>query len=68
MGQEVRSNLAEWFWFGVSLEVVVKIPAGATSSEGLTRARVPVSKMDHMGMAAGRMPQFLSLCGSSRTV
>jgi len=31
-----RSNLVGWFWFRVSLGVVGKISAGATSSEALT--------------------------------
>ena len=40
MGEEFGTGLADWFWFGVSHEVVVTSWPGLHSPAGFTRAKV----------------------------
>ena len=45
MGQESRSNLAEWFWVRVSHEVTIKTSARAASPDSSTGAGGTASKL-----------------------
>lgn len=46
VGQVSRSNIAGWFWVGVSHEVAAKLLAGNAVSEGLTEAGESASNQD----------------------
>ena len=67
---EVVSGLVEWFWLGLSHEMVIKMSARTATFEGLSEAGAIFSRwLTHVAgklvSVLNRWPQFLPQCGLS---